>query len=212
MWRAGRDVIRHFAQNNSEQLQLFSPHHQQTEKSDDAKDVRQSAERMVASQAVDSRLLSALERSRHNQSFESVVILQTYCTFPQHFPHITLEISSRARHWIHIQGNQFFSALNFYGFFTFLCLPRKTTAKAPCPMSSLGLYSKSPTISMVVCSCLDHIRDFFDFFQDIFSFVIFDSLAKHQISFPHRFELDFDAFDRETQLITALGLMMRVLN
>lgn len=32
--------------------------------------------------------------------------------------------------------------------FTFLCLPLKTTAKAPCPTRSFRLYSKSPTVSM----------------------------------------------------------------
>ncbi len=34
--------------------------------------------------------------------------------------------------------------------FTFLCLPLNTTAKAPCPTRSFLLYSKSPTVSIVV--------------------------------------------------------------
>lgn len=42
---------------------------------------------------------------------------------------------------------------------TFLCLPRKTTANAPWPMSSLGLYSKSPTVSMI------EIKDFLLFWN-----------------------------------------------
>lgn len=32
VWGAGRDVIRHFAQNNRVKLQLFSPHHQHRKK------------------------------------------------------------------------------------------------------------------------------------------------------------------------------------
>lgn len=52
------------------------------------------------------------------------------------------------------EGNQFFHSpsrkklLPRY-LFTFLCRPRNTTANAPCPISSFGLYSKSPTISMI---------------------------------------------------------------
>lgn len=34
--------------------------------------------------------------------------------------------------------------------FTFLCLPLNTTAKAPCPTRSFLLYSKSPTVSIVM--------------------------------------------------------------
>lgn len=34
--------------------------------------------------------------------------------------------------------------------FTFLCLPLNTTAKAPCPTRSFLLYSKSPTVSIVI--------------------------------------------------------------
>lgn len=34
--------------------------------------------------------------------------------------------------------------------FTFLCLPLNTTAKAPCPTKSFLLYSKSPTVSIVM--------------------------------------------------------------
>lgn len=50
------------------------------------------------------------------------------------------------------------SSLVFFLMFTFLCRPRKTTANAPCPMSSLGLYSKSPTVSKFI---FDELINFF---------------------------------------------------
>lgn len=37
--------------------------------------------------------------------------------------------------------------------FTFLCLPLNTTAKAPCPTRSFLLYSKSPTVSIAMGWC-----------------------------------------------------------
>ena len=60
------------------------------------------------------------------------------------------ELRHKNSYALDISGNQFFrhSYLKTR-YFTFLWRPRKTTANAPWPISSFGLYSKSPTISIM---------------------------------------------------------------
>lgn len=48
------------------------------------------------------------------------------------------------------EGEEGKKTLHASHLFTFLCLPLNTTAKAPCPTRSFLLYSKSPTVSIVV--------------------------------------------------------------